>query len=165
MSLLLRGVLPVDWLSSWSERLVGIVLIAIGLWGFRRALSSHLHAHPHLHDGRRHTHIHAHAPHASHPAPQAHAHNHAALALGTLHGLAGGSHFLGVLPGLAFATNLEALAYFVAFGLGTVLSMTAYSTTVGLVTQGFATGGVRGYRILMGGCSLAAVVVGCFWIW
>src|ERR1051325_104325 len=40
-SLLLRGALPLDLISSWSERLVGVLLIGIGLWGFRRALRNH----------------------------------------------------------------------------------------------------------------------------
>ena len=31
--LLLRDVLPVDLISGWSERLVGMVLIGIGAWG------------------------------------------------------------------------------------------------------------------------------------
>ena len=41
------------------------------------------------------------------------------LAVGTLHGLAGGSHFLGVVPALALSTS-QAVLYLVAYGLGTV---------------------------------------------
>ena len=37
IALVLRGFLPLDALSSWSERLVGVVLIGVGLWGLRRA--------------------------------------------------------------------------------------------------------------------------------
>ena len=33
----LRGVLPIEALSAYSERLVGIVLIGVGVWAFLRA--------------------------------------------------------------------------------------------------------------------------------
>ena len=35
---LLREVLPIDLISSLSERMVGLVLIGIGIWGIRKAL-------------------------------------------------------------------------------------------------------------------------------
>ena len=60
LSLLLRDVLPVDLISSWSERLVGVVLIGIGLWGFRQAFTRHLHTHEHSHGGHPHVHVHLH---------------------------------------------------------------------------------------------------------
>src|SRR5688572_30219100 len=38
LAVLLRDVLPpVDAVSAWSERLVGVALIAIGLWALRRS--------------------------------------------------------------------------------------------------------------------------------
>src|SRR5262249_27742433 len=95
LALGLRGVLPLDRLAGWSERIVGAVLVGIGLWGLRLAASSRLHAHVHEHDGHEHAHVHAHRhPHASAGAP-AHRHSHAAFGVGVLHGLAGSSHFLG----------------------------------------------------------------------
>src|SRR6266542_6751969 len=54
VALLLRGVLPVDLLSSWTERLVGAFLIGIGIWGLRKALTNHVHAHKHTHGGECH---------------------------------------------------------------------------------------------------------------
>src|SRR5947208_12952208 len=49
LSLILRGLLPIDLISSWSDRLVGVLLIGIGLWTLRKAML--VHAHPHGHDG------------------------------------------------------------------------------------------------------------------
>src|SRR5258705_13346812 len=40
VSLAVRGVLPVDLISSWSDRLVGVLLIGIGLWALRKAVCS-----------------------------------------------------------------------------------------------------------------------------
>ena len=51
-------------------------------------------------------------------------HAHASFCLGVLHGIAGSSHFLGVLPALALPTRAAALTYIGAFGVGTVAAMT-----------------------------------------
>ena len=166
LSLLLREVLPVNFIASSSERLVGVVLIGIGLWGFRQAFNQQLHTHEHSHGGSPHNHVHLHGPGSAHPqtVPAPHAHTHAAFAVGTLHGLAGSSHFLGVLPALAFPTVAEALAYLAAYGVGTVLAMISFASVMGWIASRFAGDRPRAYRSLMCGCSLAAVVLGGFWL-
>ena len=166
LSLLLRDWLPVEAISGWSERLVGVVLIGIGLWGVRRALSQRVHTHEHEHDGRRHVHIHAHAETGAHEhaASGEHRHTHAAFAVGTLHGVAGSSHFLGVLPALAFTTVTEAAGYLAAYGVGTVAAMVGFSALLGVSARNLAAGSARAYRQLMGACSLAAVGVGGWWL-
>src|SRR6185312_14807493 len=58
LSLILRGVLPVDLISSWSDRLVGALLIGIGFWTLRKALL--IHTHTHAHEGETHEHVHVH---------------------------------------------------------------------------------------------------------
>src|SRR5687768_14257415 len=101
LAVLLRGVLPSGALASvsgWSERVVGVVLIGIGIWGVRRALATRVHAHAHSHGGPRHVHVHVHGDATEHDAPAAHVHTHAAFAVGVLHGVAGSSHLVGVLP-------------------------------------------------------------------
>ena len=60
LALLAREILPLRALSGWAERLVGLLLIGIGLWGLRRSLRTRLHAHEHTHDGTTHVHYHAH---------------------------------------------------------------------------------------------------------
>src|SRR5438445_12754759 len=101
LSLMLRELLPIDLLSSWGERFVGVMLIGIGLWGVRKALQNTVHTHEHEHGGERHVHVHAHSQ-KTHHAESAHRHTHAAFGIGILHGLAGSSHLLGILPLLAF---------------------------------------------------------------
>ena len=44
LALALRGALPIDALSSWSERIVGVTLVGIGLWGFTRVLRGPIHS-------------------------------------------------------------------------------------------------------------------------
>ena len=164
LSLWLRDLLPVNLLSTWGERLVGVMLFGIGLWGLRKAFGNKIHAHEHEHGGERHVHVHVHAHPGSHERAGAHHHGHAAFGIGILHGLAGSSHFLGVLPILALPTRAQAAAYLLAFGLGTVISMAAFSWIVGLLAARCSNRGAGAYRGLMSCCSIAAMGVGCFWL-
>jgi ABC-type nickel/cobalt efflux system permease component RcnA len=164
LSLWLRDKLPVDLLSSWGDRIVGVVLFGIGLWALRRAFKHGVHAHEHEHHGERHVHIHVHHNHARHEEPRAHErHTHTAFAIGTLHGLAGSSHLLGILPMLALPTKMQAITYLVTFGVGTVLAMAGFSWGMGWLTTRWAASSVKVYRGLMGSCAVAAMVIG--WIW
>jgi len=168
LALALRGVLPIEALSHWSERLVGIVLIVIGIWGLRVALSSRLHAHVHEHEGQAHAHLHAHRhAHAPAPAPPrapVHRHSHAAFGVGILHGLAGSSHLLGVLPALALPSQAAAVRYLIGFGAGSIAAMTLYAACVGALALRTSRGPLRWYRLLLSGSATAAVVVGCVWL-
>lgn len=154
-----------DQLSGWSERLVGVVLIGIGLWGLRKTLSQRIHAHVHEHDGHQHVHVHAHGPAEAHDPVAAvpHRHGHAALAVGTLHGLAGGSHLLGVLPALALTTT-DAVLYLGAYGLGTIAAMVSFTAIVGAASHRAGRAGVGWIRGLMTASSLAAIVIGILWL-
>ena len=166
--LLLRGTLPIDAISSWSERLVGCALIGVGLWGTRRALATRVHTHVHTHGGSTHAHVHFHASgavgHLAVERPVAHEHTHASFAFGVLHGLAGSSHVLGILPALALPSQGASLAYLVSYGIGNVTAMTLFSSAVGLLASRAHLGGFRLYQGLLATCSFAAIVVGIAWL-
>lgn len=147
LALGLRGVLPVDQISSWSERMVGAVLIAVGLWGMRKAWLARC------------------------PSLQAAGHSHparpalAALWIGTLHGLAGSSHILGVLPALALPSTAGSIAYVAGFGAGSIAAMVAFSSALGLVAvRVTAARGSRAYQALLYGFSAASILVGGYWL-
>lgn len=164
LSLALRDLLPLEKFSGWGERLVGLTLIGIGLWALRTALQRGIHSHAHEHDGERHLHIHVHR-HGHDEEPAAHhRHLHAAFGIGTLHGLAGSSHFLGVLPVLAFPTRLQALSYLLAYAAGTILSMAAYSSAIGAVNQRWRANSVNLYRAMLGITAVAALAIGVAWL-
>jgi ABC-type nickel/cobalt efflux system permease component RcnA len=145
---------------------VGVMLFGIGLWALRKALKGNVHVHEHDHDGQRHVHIHTYGQHTAHPATrdEAHHHAHVAFGIGILHGLAGSSHFLGVLPILAFPTKVQAVAYLVAFGAGTVVSMAMFSSGIGLLAKRCNASGAKIYRGLMSTCAIAAMAVDGFWL-
>ena len=162
LSLWLRDLLPVNLLSTCGERMVGVMLFGIGLWALRKALT--IHAHEHEHQGDRHLHLHAHGRRVPHEQTEAHQrHTHAAFGIGLLHGLAGSSHFLGVLPILAFPTRQQALGYLLTFALGTIISMAMFSWLMGRLASRCAATGTKFYRGLMSFCAATAMVVGCFW--
>ena len=164
IALLLREFLPVDKLSSFSERIVGVTLVVIGLWGLRRALSGREHIHVHVHDGSVHAHAHLHDSEEAHESSGAHTHTHAAFAVGTLHGLAGSAHFLGVLPALAFSTTLAALSYILFFGVGSIIAMTGFSFVIGAVMSKYPAASGGAYKWSLTGFSSVAIMVGVVWL-
>jgi ABC-type nickel/cobalt efflux system permease component RcnA len=170
LALLLRQVLPIDAISSWSERLVGVALIAVGLWSARRALRVRVHTHEHAHDGSTHAHLHFHdsaaAPHraARSQGLLPHRHTHTSFAFGILHGLAGSAHILGILPALALPTQSDSATYLVAYGTGNIAAMTVFASAIGAAAGRSQRGGPHVYRALLCACSLAAFVTGGIWL-
>ena len=157
LAVLLRDALPpVANISAWGERLVGGALIALGLWSLSRA--ARLRREPHMHGGTQHEHVHVQR------GPRwmrRLGHGHASFAVGVLHGVAGSSHFFGVLPALALPTAAASFSYIAAFGLGTVAAMTVFAGAIGgLGARGFA----LSHHRLMTATGVAAIAVGCVWI-
>jgi hypothetical protein len=132
-----RELLPLERVSGAGERIVGVALLLVAVWAFARARS---------------------------PRPHVHATASASFAMGTLHGIAGSSHLFGILPALALPTQLSATMYLGGFGAGAVLGMTAFSALMGAIASGAARRGVNTYRGVLYACSLAAFVVGSFWL-
>lgn len=173
----LREVVPLESLTSWSERLVGATLIGIGAWAltgairlFRRSVpasgSNHdhthapgdspaarvPHAHWHVHGGVAHAHVHRHGGRST------------AIFVGLLHGTAGGSHVLGVIPALALPSRAAALGYLTGFGAGTIAAMTVFASLVGLASLRFALAGPRAWAGLLAACGLTSILVGAGWL-
>jgi sulfite exporter TauE/SafE len=164
IAILLQNNFDVHLFSSYSERLVGIVLIGIGVWGFFGIMRKSIHVHEHEHDGRMHLHMHAHKSQSVHNEPHAHIHTHTAFGIGILHGLAGSSHLLGVLPALAFPTLLAASSYLLAFGIGTMTAMIIFSFLIGYMAIRFEKFGFAYYKWMMFGFSSAAILIGMIWL-
>ena len=167
LAVLLRGRLDLDAVGGWGERMVGVMLIAIGLLGLRRALRVEVHAHRHEHGGLAHAHLHVHGPAGAHPAPTGappHEHGHAAFWAGTVHGIAGTAHVLGVLPALALGSAAASGAYLLSFAVGTVLAMGAFAGLVGAGSAHAAERAPLRLRRLLGAAGAAAVLVGLVWL-
>jgi hypothetical protein len=159
IAVLLRDLLPpIEQISAWSERIVGGALIAVGLWALRR--STRLRPQPHAHASGAHDHVHVQAG----PAwLRRLGHAHASFCLGVLHGIAGSSHFFGVLPALALPTRGAALTYIGAFGIGTVLAMTAFAAAAG-AAGARSRHSAAAHRMMTVAAALVAIVVGGIWL-
>ena len=159
LAVLLRDLLPpIERISAWSERLVGVALIAVGIWALRR--SARVGPAPHTHGANSHDHLHVQA------GPlwfRRLGHAHAAFCLGILHGVAGSSHFVGVLPALALPTRAAALTYIAAFGVGTVAAMTAFAAAAGYV-GGAVQAHSTAYRAMTAAAAIAAIGIGSVWL-
>ena len=156
----LRQVVRLDSLAGWGERLVGATLIVLGLWGLRSLFRERLHAHPHGHEGNDHVHFHVHRSGEAHEAPQAHVHVHAAFWVGTLHGLAGTAHLVGILPSLALPTARETAGYLGTFALGTLMAMMSFAMVLGWLSER----GLGVYRWTLGAASALCALTGIAWI-
>lgn len=166
--LLFKEVIPVDAISAYSEQLVAIVLIVVGLWAFYRIFKEKKkHHHPHTHSNGE-THIHTYTSSA-----ESHTHKKkikqntlSSLGIGFLHGLAGVAHFILLLPVLAFETKLEGIQYIIGFAIGTVLAMTAYAFILGNIASYSKKANdplfFKGIRFAGG---LFAVVIGIYWLY
>jgi ABC-type nickel/cobalt efflux system permease component RcnA len=163
----------VEKISGYSEYLVGIVLIGIGIWAILKSVRhfhTH-HVHPHYHEQPvPQVHIHRH----EHEDEFEHTHEHqkanqqnsfTALLIGTLHGFAGISHFLLILPTLALPGIIDSVLYLSGFAMGTILAMVAFAVIMGLVSQKTSdfphSKTFRNIRIAAG---LIAIGVGIWWL-
>jgi hypothetical protein len=156
----LKQVIHLESLAGWGERLVGATLIVLGLWGLRSLFRERLHAHPHHHDDGDHVHFHVHRAGEVHDAPQAHVHLHAAFWVGTLHGLAGTAHLVGILPSLALPTARETAGYLGTFAVGTLLAMMSFAMVLGWLSER----GLGVYRWALGAASALCALTGVAWI-
>jgi hypothetical protein len=159
LAVLLRDALPsTELISGWSERLVGAALIIVGVWALRR--STRLGPAPHVHGPVQHDHLHV----QSGPRwIRRMGHPHASFCLGVLHGVAGSSHFLGVVPALALPTRAAAVTYIAAFGVGTVVAMTIFAAVLSHAAV-HTRGHHHAHRMLLTGAAVLAIIVGGIWL-
>lgn len=160
LAFLLKSYLPTEGLSQWSEKLVGIVLIGVGLWSFRKAISQKVHYRVHEHDGTSHAHYHIPVTEIKNKKP----HTHAPLGIGVLHGFAGSAHLLAIIPALALPGTSSAASFIAGFGAGTILAMMGFSWLIGVFLQKFIQGFSKAYRYTQVAFAGIAISVGICWL-
>ena len=157
IAILARDLVNIERLSSFAEFFVGIALLVVGALAIRTSLGLNIHMHNHNHDnGREHKHMHLHL-----LGQKIHGrHTHAATGLGILHGMAGGSHVLAVIPALALPA-IGAFAYMGAYLLGSILAMTLVLMGISMAT---IRSGKRIYPLMIGSAGGLSVALGFFWL-
>ncbi|MCK5440394.1 MAG: sulfite exporter TauE/SafE family protein [Maribacter sp.] len=167
-----KELIPIEGISSYSEQLVGIVLIGIGIWAFYKIFKkdkNHKHLHVHSESSPI---IHSHKHEHSHEKSHRHVHdktlkqsNYASFSIGFLHGLAGIAHFLLFIPVLSFDEQSDSVLYVIGFGIGIIVAMTVFAFVIGKISS-FAKNEhnelfFKGIRFAGG---LFAIVIGIYWI-
>ncbi len=162
VGILARDVVDIGVASAWAEFLVGVVLMAVGIWAFHRSTKMVIHSHVHDHGvGHDHVHFHVHESARNHEQPEAHQrHSHAAFLVGMLHGAAGTGHLFGVLPSLALPMT-EAALYLGAYFVSAVGAMALFGCLMGRLGRG---GGLPMMRKLMYTTSTLAIGLGVLWV-
>lgn len=155
--LALSGLRLPERFAPLAERAVGVVLIVLGLFALSRALK--LHGHWHEHDGERHWHLHTHRGGAGHE------HDHGALmGIGMLHGLAGTGALVVALPVAIAGSSGSALVFLVAFGVGTIVSMSLFSAAAGWLLSATTHASQRLHRGAIAAAGLLSIGVGMWWM-
>lgn len=145
---LLQDLPPLELISSYSESLVGLVLIGVGAWAVYKAYfqgSGVTKPHPHHHQQQK-DHL-------------------ASFSIGSLHGLAGVAHFILFLPVIGFDNRASAVFYILGFALGTVVTMIFFTFILGRLkfigNSDKKKNFVKNLQVITG---VAAIAVGIYWI-
>jgi sulfite exporter TauE/SafE len=168
-----KAYIPVDRISEYSEQIVGVILIGLGLWAFYRMkkVHEHHHIHPHIHSDGFQDFVHVHEHNVDthlHTHPKEKSKNQnliTATGVGIVHGFAGISHFLLMLPALAFHSQWQSAQYLIGFAIGTVSAMIIFSYIIGkfhkLNPNQHQHNVFKNLRFWGG---IVAIVVGVFWL-
>ena len=157
LGILAKDLINVELMSSYAEFLVGISLLIVGLLAIRTSLKVNIHMHQHMHgEETPHRHFHFHS-----LGKRIHqSHTHAATGLGVLHGFAGASHLVAIIPALALPL-FGAITYLFAYLLGSVFAM-------GCVVLGISFAANKAnkmfYPFLMRSIGGLSIVTGIFWL-
>jgi len=143
-----------------AELVVAALLMLLGSMVIWRYLRGRWHMHVHQHASRvPHLHLHSHA----HDADHSHGHGVAdarrSLGFGIAHGLAGSGAIAALL--VAAASDATArVAYFAAFGIGTIAGMLGVSLTLSLVVRLASRQSERWATVLHVGAAALSVIAG-----
>ena len=160
-AILIKDFSNIERMSTFAEFCVGLTLLILGFLAIRTSLGLNIHTHKHNHNhehghNHNHNHIHIHVlgrkKHLSH--------HHAATSLGVLHGIAGASHFLAVIPALALPP-LEAIAYLFAYLIGSIITMGAFLSAISIA---YFKIGRRSLPLLVGSTGFLSMITGVIWI-
>ena len=161
-----------------GEGVVGFMLIGLGVWALRSSRSLHLHppeqhgdhAHLHVHhpphEGDAHEHPHPHRDEHVHHDGHEHRHHHrnGVTLVGLLHGLAGSSAAVALVPVTLIGRLDLGLIYLLVFGSGVTLGMVGYAVVASYAIRRAAGRSVAAGQLLTQGVGALGVLVGVWWI-
>ena len=157
LAIFIKDITPLNKFSNIAEFLVGISLLIVGVIAIKNSFQLKMHSHSHKHDnGFAHSHYHFHTKEQKNYK----IHSHALTGLGLLHGIAGGSHFLAVLPALALPI-ISACFYLISYLFGSLISMNLFTFLISFTTLKVGQKFIKRLIFFAGGISFS---MGLFWI-
>ena len=157
LTIFIKDIAPLHKFSNIAEFLVGISLLIVGVIAIKNSFQLRMHSHSHNHEnGFAHRHYHFHTKEQKNNNK----HSHALTGLGLLHGLAGGSHFLAVLPALALPL-ISACFYLISYLIGSFISMNLFTCLISFTTLNVGQNFIKRLICVAGGLSFS---MGLFWI-
>ena len=156
-AIFIKDITPLNKFSNIAEFLVGISLLIVGVIAIKNSFQLSMHSHSHKHEnGLAHRHYHFHTKEQKNNNK----HSHALTGLGLLHGIAGGSHFLAVLPALALPL-ISACFYLISYLIGSLISMNIFTCLISFTTLKVGQKFIKRLICVAGGLSF---LMGLFWI-
>ena len=157
LAIFIKDITPLKNFSNIAELLVGISLLFVGVYAIKNSFQLSIHSHSHKHEnGIAHRHYHFHMKEQKNNNK----HSHALTGIGLLHGIAGGSHFLAILPALALSLT-NACAYLISYLIGSLISMNLFTCLISFTTFKASQKFIKRLIAVAGGLSFS---LGLFWI-
>lgn len=147
-----------------GEAIVGVLLVVVGAWALRRARKLHLHP-PEEHGDHAHLHTHAAEAAGHHHDHGVHRAHHGMTLVGMMHGLAGTSAVVALVPVTLMDRRLVGLGYLLVFGVGTILAMTVYALVAAAAFRKASAASLTWGRALGRFAGVGSIVVGVVWVW
>ena len=158
----LKDLIPVEKISHYSEKFVGFMLIAIGLWALYRIRYPKQLTYPHTHDEAIHIHPVNHTLHSHEEIRPMH-NVVLSFGIGIVHGFAGVSHFILMLPVLGYSSQWESLMYMTGFAVGIVLAMVLYVSLLEKISRKTVRKSRMILRKIQYAGAVAAISIGFYW--
>lgn len=142
-----------------AELLVAALLILLGTVVIWRYVRGRWHMHAHTHSSGLHLHLHSHSQATGHEHAHGTVDARRSLGFGIAHGLAGSGAIAALLVAAAPDTPAR-IAYFAAFGIGTIIGMLGVSLMLSVVIRFASRQGERWATLLHVGAAAASVLAG-----
>ena len=144
--------------SIWAERLIGVMLLCVGVllvFRFFKSKPKLMIKTHHHHDGTQHTHLVKNGKHHE---------NHLPILVGIVHGIAGSAPLLALLPSLIDKAPAFGVAYVLIFSLGVLLSMLGFGLALGYIQNILQQRSEAVFSYTKALIGLGASVLGSYWI-
>lgn len=167
--LIATGVRLPERYDAIGEALVGLMLAGLGAWALVSARKLHLHS-AEEHGGHAHLHLHAAArrphEHAHHGADATgHDHSHGSITLvGLLHGLAGTSGVVALVPVTMMDRAALGVGYLAAFGVGVTVAMMVFALAAAIAVRQATVRSLVWGRRVAAAIGVSGLGVGVWWM-